>query len=139
MKINQNILLVFVGLAAIALFPGCAGIPVHASASVLTTKNSFLQGKLIAQKTYRLEDVIRFHVDLTWDDVTREAGIRQIKWNWYKDGILVASDKNDNAHLMRAPSARFTMRPAVGLGRGHFKVEGLVDDIPMASEEFDIQ
>jgi len=139
MKINKTILIVLIALASSALFSGCASVPVRASSSVLTTKNSFLHGKLIPQKTYNLEDVIRFHDDLTWDDVANEAGTRQIKWNWYKDSVLVAADKHENAYLKRAPSPRFTMRPAAGLGRGHFKVECLVDDVSVASEEFDIQ
>ena len=139
MKTKQLVIILFIGCVVLVTLPGCSSVPVRTTGSILTTKESFLSGRLISQHTFKLQDIIRYHVDFTWDDVTQGAGVRQVKWNWYKDGKLVAADKNDNAEFRKANSGRFTMRPAYGLGRGHFKVECIVDDKPMASEEFDIE
>jgi hypothetical protein len=124
--------LILVGLT------GCVST-IRSAGSVLTTKENFQMGRLIGQNTFSLQDVICFHVDITWDNVSQDVGWSDIEWNWYKDGKLVAHYENDRAYLQGAPNGRTKMQPASGLGVGHFKAECEVDGKPIASAEFDIQ
>jgi hypothetical protein len=117
---------------------GCVGT-IRSAGSVLTTKTNLEMGRLVGQNKFSLQDIICFHVDITWDDVSQDAGWREIAWNWYKDGKLVAHYENDRAYLRGAPSGRTKLQPASALGVGHFRVECVVDGSPIASAEFDIQ
>jgi hypothetical protein len=130
-----------VGVACVALgllLSGCAGT-LRSAGSVLTTKENLESGRLVPQETFSLQDIICFHVDVTWDDITQDAGFRDMKWNWYKDGKLVAHFENDHAYFRGAPNARVQMQPASGLGVGHFRVECVADNKLIASAEFDIK
>ena len=84
------------------------------------------------------EDVIRYYVSVTWDDVTKEAGNQKVTWNWYKDGQLVSTNEK-YFYVKKAPFEIFTTRPDSALGLGHFKVETLVGNKLMASTEFEIK
>jgi len=107
--------------------------------AVLTTKENLERGRLVGQDTFDLQDIIGFHVDITWDDVSQEAGWCDIQWNWYKDDKLVAHYENDRAYLRAAPNPRVKLQPASSLGVGHFRVECVVNGKPIASAEFNIK
>jgi hypothetical protein len=96
--------------------------------SGLTTNENLDSGRLIPQHVFFPEDIICFHVDVTWDDVTQDAGYRDMKWNWYKDGTLVAHFENYHAYFRGAPNARVEKQAASGLGLGHFRVECLAEN-----------
>jgi hypothetical protein len=133
-------------LACAALFAlsGCVS-NIRSAGSVLTTRQSLEMGQLVPQSTFTLQDVIAFHVDITWDPVTLDAGSEDIQWNWYKDGKLVAHYENYRAYLKGAPNGRTKLQSASSLGVGHFKVECLISSNsltsgrPIASAEFDIK
>jgi hypothetical protein len=99
---------------------------------------NFESGRIVPQNTFTLQDIICFHVDVTWEPVTQEYGDATVDWNWYKDGQVVAHFENYHAYLKGAPSGRMKSQAASGLGVGHFRVECVVDGHPIASAEFDI-
>jgi hypothetical protein len=126
-------------LGAISLnFQGCA-TGFRAANSGVTTLPNFLNGNLEPMTTFSMRDVIRFYVNVTWDNITVEGGQHDVIWNWYKDGKLVGHLENTRGYFHGAPNTRFATQPASGLGIGHFKVECLIDDNQIAAAEFDIR
>ncbi len=119
-------------------FQGCA-TTFRAANSGVTTLRNFQLGNLTPRTTFSMADIIRFYVNVTWDDVTQEPGWQDVTWNWYKDGKLVGHRENDMAYFKGAPNTRFATQPAAGLGTGHFKVECLINDKQIAAAEFDIK
>ena len=117
---------------------GCVS-GIRATNSGVTTLPNYLSGNLVPMSTFSTADVIRFYVSVTWDDVTQEAGFRDVIWNWYKDGKVVGHLENQRGYFKGAPNTRFATQPASALGVGHFRVECLVDDKPIAAAEFDIK
>jgi hypothetical protein len=133
-----RILVGLVLLSAVSVaFQGCVG-GIRASNSGVTTLPNFVTGNLTPMTTFSTTDVIRFYVSVTWDDVSQEAGWRDVIWNWYKDGKLVGHRENDRAYLKGAPNTRFATQPASALGTGHFMVECLIDGKQIAARKFDI-
>ena len=118
---------------------GCVSGGIRAVNSGVTTLQNYGSGNLVPMTTFSMTDVIRFYVNITWDDVTEEAGIRDVIWNWYKEGRLVGQHENNRAYLKSAPNTRFATQPAAALGPGHFRVECLIDGKQIAAAEFDIR
>jgi hypothetical protein len=136
MKLTQSIVSLIIACTTLALFSGC--VTVRPSGSVLTSQSNYLRGKRVPVDVFSSEDVIRYYVSVTWDDVTKEAGNQKVTWNWYKDGQLVSTNEK-YFYVKKAPFEIFTTRPASALGLGHFKVETLVGNKLMASTEFEIK
>jgi hypothetical protein len=138
MKTKQILLVLAVSLLTLVGFSGCAS-PFRSAGSVLTTKGNWAMGNLVEQKTFSLQDIICFQVDITWDDINREYWA-DMEWNCYDEkGKLVAHHENDRAPLKGAPNSRHLLQPAADLGVGHFRVECLADGEVLASQEFDIK
>jgi len=138
MTLKNKAIALLMGVSVVLSFSACS-TPIHPVGSVLTTKQSFLMGKRIPTKVFSLEDVIRYYVDFTWDDVTGPAGDHQIIWNWYKADVLVSTGTKERVYFKRAPHGIFTMRPASALGVGKFRIDVLVDGKVMSSVDFEIR
>jgi hypothetical protein len=119
-------------------FQGCV-TGIRAANSGVTTLPNFIIGNIEPLTVFTTKDVIRFYVNITWDDVTQEAGQHAVVWNWYKEGKLVGHRENERAYLKGAPNTRFATQPASALGVGHFKAECLIDGKQIAVAEFDIK
>ncbi|HXC01269.1 MAG TPA: hypothetical protein VNU49_01370 [Opitutaceae bacterium] len=138
MKTKQILLGLAVSLLTLVGLSGCAS-PFRSAGSVLTTKGNWEMGNLVEQNTFRLQDIICFQVDITWDDVNREYQT-EMEWNWYdENGKLVAHHENDRAILRGAPDPRYWLQSAADLGVGHFRVECVAGGKLLASQEFDIK
>ena len=138
MKIARSLVVLILWGAVSLSFQGCV-TGMRAVNSGVTTLPNFLSGNLVPMSTFSTSDVIRFYVSLTWDDVTKEAGSREVVWNWYKDGKLVGHRENDWAYFRSAPNTRFATQPASALGVGHIRAECLIDGQQVAVAEFDIR
>jgi hypothetical protein len=119
-------------------FSGCVG-QISAANSGVTTLPNFQVGRLVPMQTFSIEDTIVFYVAVTWENVSEDAGLRDVEWNWYKDGKLVAHLEHERGYFKGAPNLRHMARPAASLGTGHFRAECSIDGHPIASQEFDIR
>jgi len=128
-------------LSAVAVglcFQGCV-TGFRAANSGVTTAANYNHGNLVPMTTFSLNDIIRFYVSVTWDDVTQEPGWEVVSWNWYKGGKIVGHFENDRAYFKGAPNTRILTQPASALGTGHFTAECLINGKQIAQAEFDIQ
>jgi hypothetical protein len=138
MKFAKSLVaLILLGMIGLS-FQGCV-TGMRAVNSGVTTLPNYLSGNLVPMTTFSTSDIIRFYVSFTWDDVTQEAGSREVTWNWYKDGKLIGHRENDRAYFRSAPNTRFATQPASALGTGHFRAECLIDGQQVAFAEFDIR
>jgi hypothetical protein len=119
-------------------FSGCVG-PISAADSGVTTLANFQIGNMVPIRTFTTQDTIVFYVAVTWENISMDAGLRDVEWRWYKDGKMVAHFENERGYFKGAPNLRHLIRPAASLGTGHFRAECLIDGHPIASQEFDIQ
>ena len=124
-------------LALLLVSLGCA-VPVRAVHSYCTTQESLNRGKRAVRDSFGLEDVIRYYVDLQWDDVSKSAGRHEVEWNWYAGGRLVSSNSKV-MHMNVAPFEVWTTRAASALGTGAFRVETKVDGLVVATHSFIIK
>jgi hypothetical protein len=138
MKKTKPKLAILALAVAMLSFAACSSVEVRPVGSVLTTKQSYLQGKRVAQETFSLADVIRYDVDLTWDDVSKSGGFHTVTWNWFKEGVLVSTDTK-NLDFTHAPYGLYTMRAASALGLGKFRIDVSVDKKVDATVNFIIQ
>lgn len=134
-----RVLIGLILLSAASLgFQGCV-VGFRSANSGVTTLQNFVTGNMAPMTTFSTNDVIRFYVNVTWDDVTQEPGWETVVWNWYKDGQLVGHRENDRAYFKGAPSTRFATQPAAALGIGHFRAECLINGKQIAVAEFEIR
>ena len=136
MKPIQRVPILLIACITLALFSGC--VEIRPAGSVLTSQSTYLRGKRTPVAVFSSDEIIRYYVDVTWDDVKKEAGNQKVTWNWYKEDKLVSTNEK-YFYVKKAPFEIFTTRPASALGVGHFKVETLIADKVMASTEFDIK
>ena len=134
MKINPLIALYAV------IVSGCTTISSQrqfvATASVMTTQDSVNHGQFNPESFYTDRDTIDFSVFVTWADVTKPMGIHKVIWNWYKEGKLVSSSTKDIVFEV-SPFHLWSRRPALGLGKGHFRVKVSIDNIIIAERDFE--
>jgi len=73
-----------------------------------------------------------------WEPVEESAGFHDITWNWYQGTQRVHRCESTHLKLEKTPYRLWCRTQAAGLGLGHFRVEMLIDGVPMASNEFDV-
>jgi hypothetical protein len=137
MRFRSRPSIALVSLAMLLACLGCA-VQVRAVNSYCTTQESLFRGKRAVQNTFGPQDVIRYYVDLQWDDVTRQAGRHKVEWNWYSGDRLVSTNSK-SLRMDVAPYEVWTTRPASALGLGVFKVETKVDGVVVAANAFTIR
>ena len=125
------------GVSLILMFAACAGQTISLVNSTVTTKANADLDTPKPQSTFRLTDIIRVTVFVTWPDVTASGGLHHVEWNWYRGAQLVSQGK----HLMRfntAPADLWTIRAASSLGVGSYKVETIIDGNVISTDSFTI-
>ena len=135
---------IIVSLLSLA-FASCASLEnqsviaptIHLAGAVLTTAKSVTLGERTPMEKFTTKDVIQYFVDVTWDDVTKEAGMHRVSWNWYKETKLVSTDTKP-FQMKIAPFNIWTRRAAYVLGTGKFRVDVLIDGVVTASANFEI-
>jgi hypothetical protein len=120
------------------LLTSCAtGPQVHVVSSFLVSSESLAKGKRTPATTFTLEDVVRFYVDIRWDDATKDLGLYHVTFKWSQDSKVLSSAIR-TYRFNTTPFELWTQRAASALGVGHFRVEVLVGGEVLASKEFDI-
>ncbi len=137
MKANDRLWSISLLLTVFALIGGCASTPLRTVNSFVTNREALAYGKRTPMTTFTQEDTIRVFVDLQWDDPTKEAGYHNVKWNWYSGDQLISTGGR-GFEFKHTPYELWGEKPASALGLGHFKVDVLIDNHLMATQEFTI-
>jgi len=137
MHIHPRQVGLFVLSVVLLLCGGCASTPLHTVTSFVTNHETLISGKRTPMNTFTLDDTIRVFVDLQWDDPTKDAGYRDVKWNWYSGDKLISTGGRQ-FHFKHTPYELWGAKPASALGTGNFKVDVLVDNRVVTTQEFTI-
>ena len=127
----------------VTLCSGCAQNDViSVGGSVLTDGSDSAQGRRVPLIQFSTQDTVAQLVDFNWPDPTIDGGRHKVVWKWYHGNQLLSQSgcgASNTTPLLFAttPWTLHTQRAAASLGIGHFKVQTVVDDNVVATNEFD--
>ena len=124
------VLLAVLGLAS------CAG-KVHVDGSTLTSGAALAAGKETPETSFALDDYVRFSTRFSWQPIDQPAGLHDVDFKWFKDGVLISKTVR-RLRFAETPYSVYTARSARSLGVGHFRVETWVDNNEVGTSDFEV-
>jgi len=125
-------------ICSVVLTTACTPIKIELASSFTTSNKNLAIGKRTVTTQFKSDDTINFYSDFKWEDLSKPAGRKIVVWNWYSENGKLVSTAKRNYYFNEPPFELRSSRAASALGLGKFKVEIVVDEQVMASQEFEI-